>query len=212
MWRDEVPETTEGVGAMQSKALTGMTTGAAIMFVFGIVWLLVGLSGGRFSPALVRVGLAVVGFGLAIGIAAHAVRAGRVARNASPATTEQAAIGRQIGRRFGRINAMQWGAIVPAIVVLNLVHRTELIAPAIAIIVGLHFFPLARLFQRPSYYATGILGCAIGVAGFLISDPAVRLSAVGLSFGLLLWLTVLDVLVRLSNSPRPAETDGDRAA
>ena len=57
-------------------------------------------------------------------------------------------------------------------------------------IVGLHFLPLAGLFQHPSHYVTGILGCAIGVAGFLIPDPSVRLSAVGLSFGLLLWLTV----------------------
>lgn len=100
---------------------------------------------------------------------------------------------------------MQWGAIVLVIIVLNIVHRTGVIAPAIAIIVGLHFFPLARLFQRPSYYATGILGCAIGIAGFLISDAAVRLSAVGLAFGLLLWLTVSDVLVTLSKSQRPGQ-------
>lgn len=87
-----VPETTKRVGAMHSKKLTGMTIGSAIMFLFGILWFLVGLSGGRFSPALVRGGLAVAGTVLAIWIAAYAVRAARASRSASPATAEQAAI------------------------------------------------------------------------------------------------------------------------
>jgi len=199
------PPRTDGVDARQAKALSGMAMGAAIMFVFGVLWLLVGLSGGRFSPPPVRISLAVGGVLLAIWIAAQAVRAARIARSALPPTPEQAALDRQTGRRFGRINAFQWGAIGAAILGLNVLHRTGFIAPVIAIIVGLHFFPLARLFQRPSYYATGIVGCAIGVSGFLISEPSVRLSVAGLSFGLLLWLTVVDVLVRLSTSVTTGE-------
>jgi hypothetical protein len=40
----------------------------------------------------------------------------------------------------------------------------------IALIVGVHFFPLAPLFRAPVYYVTGFLGCAIGVAGFFAAD------------------------------------------
>ena len=178
------------IHAMNPKALTGMTIGSAIMFLFGVVWFLVGLSGGRFFPVWLRAGLPVVGLALAAWIAMLAVRAVRVSRNAPPPTAEQAAIGRQIGRRFGWINGIQGDAIFLAIVALNAAHRPDFIAPAIALIVGLHFLPLAGLFQRPSYYVTGLLGCAIGVAGLLIPDPSVRQSTVGLLFGLLLWLTV----------------------
>ena len=179
---------------MNPKALSGMTTGAVIMFLFGVIWFLAGLAGGRFFPVWMRAGLPVVGLVLAAWIVMLAVRAARVARNAPPPTAEQEAIGRTIGRRFGRINGIQGGAIFLAIVALNVVHRPDFIAPAIAVIVGLHFLPLAGLFQRPSYYVTGLLGCAIGVAGFLIPDPSARLSVVGLSFGLLLWLTVAAVV------------------
>jgi hypothetical protein len=60
---------------------------------------------------------------------------------------------------------------------------------AIALIVGVHFFPLAALFKAPLYYVTGSVGCLIGLAGFLTADNDGRQKVVGLSFGLLLWAT-----------------------
>jgi len=50
--------------------------------------------------------------------------------------------------------------------------------------------------RRLHYYVTALLGRLIGVAGLLIADPALRHSIVGLSFGLLLWLTVAAVLAQ----------------
>ncbi len=192
----------ESISSTSPRALTGMTLGSAVMFVFGIFWFLAGFSGGRFFPAWMRVGVPLLGVVLAIWLAVMAVRVARISRNAPPPSAEQAALGRQIGRRFGRIHAIQWGSIVAAIAVLNIVHLPNFIAPAVAVIVALHFFTLAALFQRPSYNVTGILGCAIGLGGALISSPSARLSAVGLSFGLLLWLTVADALVGISRAAR----------
>jgi hypothetical protein len=74
------------------------------------------------------------------------------------------------------------------------VHRPDFIAAVIALIVGLHFFPLASLFGRPIYYGTGILGCAIGSFALFVSEPRLRTSVVGLSFGSLLWITTAVVL------------------
>jgi hypothetical protein len=85
---------------------------------------------------------------------------------------------------------------------LNLAHRPKAISPAIAIIVGLHFFPLAGLFGASLYYATGTLGCVIGVVGLLISEPSLRNSFVGIAFGLLLWLTTAMVLMQVSKFSR----------
>lgn len=179
---------------MNPKALTGMITGCTVMFVFAIVWFFAGLSGGRFFSVWTRAALVFVGLALGTSITVLAVRAHRISRNAPAPTPQQVEVGRKVGRRFGWISGIQWGAILVVLIVLNLVQRPDFIAPAIAVIVGLHFLPLAGLFQQPLYYITGILGCAIGIAGFLISDPPTRLSAVGLSFGWLLWITITTLL------------------
>ena len=182
--------------SLNSKSIRGTLIGCAIMFGFGILWIVVGLSGGRFSPGWVRIGLAAAVGVLAAWIGLFTIRFIRGHQHAAPASPEQDMLARRIGRRFGLINAVQWGAIIAAIIALNVIHRTGFIAPAIAVIVGIHFFPLAAVFRQPSYYATGTLGCIIGVIGFLIADDAARLSLVGLSFGLLLWLTTIAVLVK----------------
>ena len=182
--------------SLNSKSIRGTLIGCAIMFGFGILWIVVGLSGGRFSPGWVRIGLAAAAGVLAAWIGLFTIRFIRGHQHAAPASPEQDMLARRIGRRFGLINAVQWGAIIAAIIALNVIHRTGFIAPAIAVIVGIHFFPLAAVFRQPSYYATGTLGCIIGVIGFLIADDAARLSLVGLSFGLLLWLTTIAVLVK----------------
>jgi len=182
--------------SLNSKSIRGTLIGCAVMFGFGILWVFVGLSGGRFSPGWVRIGLAAAAGVLAAWIGLFTIRFIRGHQHAAPASPEQDMLARRIGRRFGLINAVQWGAIIAAIIALNVIHRTGFIAPAIAVIVGIHFFPLAAVFRQPSYYATGTLGCIIGVIGFLIADDAARLSVVGLSFGLLLWLTTIAVLVK----------------
>jgi hypothetical protein len=182
---------------MHPKALTGMMTGSSIMFVFAILWFLLGLSGGRFFPLGMKVAVVVVGLALGAAIITLAVQAHRISRTAPAPTAEQLDAGRKVGRRFGVINGIQWSAVVAVIILLNVVRRPDFIAPAIAVIVGLHFLPLAGLFQQPQYYISGIVGCAIGVAGFLIPDQPARLSAVGLSFGVLLWFTVMTVLWRV---------------
>ena len=59
------------------------------------------------------------------------------------------------GKRFGIILAGEGIGIFLAVnVVINLHHR-ELIIPAIALVVGLHFIPLAKLFKRKFDYYLG---------------------------------------------------------
>ena len=180
---------------MKSEAVRATTTGATVMFFFGAIWLTLGLYAGRPSPISMRVGLLLAGIVLAAGIGMMVMRLARQSPSTAIPSVEQAAVSREKGRRFGWISAIEGGAIFLIIVLLNVAHRPQYIAPLIAVIVGLHFFPLAGLFGRPVYYVTGLLGCAIGTTGLLISDPALRTSFVGLSFGSLLWLTVAAVLV-----------------
>jgi len=183
---------------VKARTLAGMMTGTTIMFLFGAVWQLLGIMGGRPSPAWLRISLVLAGLLIALWIAVVSKDVLRLSRAAPPPTVEEKAIGEQIGRRFGWVSGLEGAAIVAAIILLNVIHRPHAIAPAIALIVGLHFFPLAGVFSAPFYYFTGAVGSAIGIAGFLIPDVPLRLSFIGLAFGLLLWITSLVRLVQAS--------------
>jgi hypothetical protein len=71
-------------------------------------------------------------------------------------------------RAFRRVNLIQWLAIGVANIVLNAAGYVELIVPAVILIVGLHFIPLARAFRsrqhdwHRQHYVTG--GALIAVA------------------------------------------------
>jgi hypothetical protein len=79
------------------------------------------------------------------------------------------------------------------------------IVPAVAIIVGLHFLPLAKLFKVKIYYAVGVLITLAGIAGLLIDAPH-RTLVTGLSAAVLLWLTCVYRLVFETRSVATAPT------
>jgi membrane protein implicated in regulation of membrane protease activity len=77
-------------------------------------------------------------------------------------------------------------AVVANLLILN--GQRALVLPAIAIIVGLHFLPLALLLKVRIYYATALLIIVAGVAG-LVLDAPLRNLVTGLTTAGLLWLT-----------------------
>jgi hypothetical protein len=171
-----------------------MTTGAAFMFGFGIVWLLIGILRGRGRPSGSGI-RCTRGHRFGCIDRDHGHAGVTMLPSATPPTVQQIAANREIGRHFyGLIFGAELAAIVLAVVVLNARHYPNHILCAIALIVGVHFFPLAPLFKLPVYYATGLLGCAIGVAGFFVADDRLRQEVVGLSFGFLLWATAAWIL------------------
>src|SRR5271166_4740526 len=147
---------------MDRSALFGLTTGAAVMFGFGCVWLLIGLLRGRPTPAWLRVSVLVAGIALGASIATLGLRASRTPPSAIAATARQREANRELGRHFYRVVAIEMMAIFLAVIVLNATHRPDYILCAIALIVGVHFLPLAHWFGLALYYGTGAVGCAIG--------------------------------------------------
>lgn len=95
-------------------------------------------------------------------------------------------------KRVGRIVGWAAGgeglaiAVVYNLLILN--GQRALVLPAIAIIVGLHFLPLAVLLKVRIYYATALLITLVGLAGLVI-DAAHRGLMTGLPVAGLLWLT-----------------------
>lgn len=103
------------------------------------------------------------------------------------------------GPRAGKVISL-WSAIEVAAIlvtanVLQYLHRGDLMFPAAAIIVGLHFFPLARGIPVRLYHATGAGFVLAGLIGLLL-PAAERPMAVGMSAALVLWATALVVVLR----------------
>ncbi|MFY9646411.1 MAG: hypothetical protein WAK29_14620 [Terriglobales bacterium] len=189
--RAESSRTCENVGShlMDRSALLQMFVGAVFMFGFGLVWLIIGLLRGRSSPLWLRLSLLLAGMALAGAIGLVAWHAVSLPPSNVAASLQQEAANRQNMRQFYLIFGAELAAIFIAVVALNLLHYPDFILCAIAVIVGVHFIPLARLFQSPFYYGTALAGCAIGLAGLFVSDAKQRQQVVGLSFGILLWAT-----------------------
>lgn len=173
--------------------LVGRATGAIVMALFGLLWALgcAAVPGGVMpvpllflSSALVTAVLVVAS--LRLRRAGGGARSSR--RDAVPANADR------IRRRFrlvGIVQGLGIGIVVFACVRLG---RPELIPAAVALVVGLHFFPLAPLFRVPLYYATGAGLCLVAVAtpivASLLGAQTMAWQVVpGLGAAAILWLT-----------------------
>jgi hypothetical protein len=93
-----------------------------------------------------------------------------------------------VGRIVGIWSAVEGVAMFLAANVLINSGHSDAVMPAFAIIVGLHFVPLARGFPLPLYYATGAAMVLAGT-GALLLPGAERGPVAGLASALILWVT-----------------------
>jgi hypothetical protein len=156
-------------------------TGLAFLAVFGLVWWLAGVTvlGEALWPVAVPAGLA---------LAAGVWRTGR----GLPKTGRAPVLG-DVRRRFTWINVLQWLAIALAAACARAGDVPELIPGLVAVIVGLHFLPLAVLFRRRRFHLTGAMLIAVGTAGCVIGIAGAAASTVqatvGLGAAIILWGT-----------------------
>jgi hypothetical protein len=182
--------------------LRGVAVGALILTGFGSFWVLIALASWQPRPNLaLAAGLAVT-CGLLLAAVWRLVTAGRApaAKDAEAA----AARGRKAGLAFGLIFTLEGGLIALGAILLTRAGLPLWIPPLAALVVGIHFFPLAAVFGVPLYHWTGgamvvwVLICAS------IDDVALRLLLLGLGVGGILWLTVGLALFSTRVRPEPA--------
>jgi hypothetical protein len=130
-------------------ALRSRGIGVLVISIFGALWLLLGLLARQALSAVTGALLAGGLLGLVLLALALCRRAGALPR--SEGDLERA---RQVGRTFGRVNALQWAAIVLTAVALGRLRLDAYTPAAVTLIVGLHFFPLGRLFRYPQHHTS----------------------------------------------------------
>jgi hypothetical protein len=129
---------------------------------------------------------------------------------------EDARRGRSIGRNFGLIFGAEVVIILAATVILGLTGHSDYNVPVIALIVGLHFYPLGWVFGRriDAYIATWVV--AVGVAGIVVMAatdvrpehvwPWVGLGAAlgTAAYGIYFVLLTREILARYPRTPATA--------
>jgi hypothetical protein len=84
---------------------------------------------------------------------------------------------RRVSRDFNRINAMQWVAVGIVGFSFSRLHIDAYVLSAITAIVGIHLFPLAKLFRYPLHNLTGTILVVWASASMMIV-PVDRLQGV----------------------------------
>ncbi|MFZ0956274.1 MAG: hypothetical protein WAN60_08015 [Candidatus Sulfotelmatobacter sp.] len=171
----------------------GSVAGAAILTLFGSAWCIVALALWPAHP----VWSIPAGSVATIVLLALCVTRARALRNIpSIHDAAAAARGKRAGMLFGIIFGIESGLIWLCAMLLARLGLGIWIPIAVAVIVGLHFIPLARVFEVPLYYWTGALS-VLGMAGCsLIRDAGTRLLCAGLMMAAVLWLTAVLLLLQ----------------
>ena len=92
-----------------------------------------------------------------------------------------------IRKWFLLVTLVEFLAIAFVAILANRLHRADLMADWCAMVVGLHFLPLAKIFRAPRYGVLGILmilWCVLSWA--LFQSSAITISA-SMGTGILLW-------------------------
>jgi hypothetical protein len=96
-----------------------------------------------------------------------------------------------MGRAFVWINVIQWTAVAAVAFGFARLHIDAYVISAITAIVGLHMFPLARLFRYAWHYVTGAALVGWAAATVLLFSKDEMQGATALGTGAILWLSAL---------------------
>jgi hypothetical protein len=186
---------TDQVRPPANAARGGRAIGAMFFSAFGGAWLaLWGYS--EFSPPLLA--LSAVGVGT---LALFLWSIATYRENAEALRIEsQTPEAKRRSRLFNLINAGQWVTIFVLASILGKLQHQDLILPAVILVIGLHFLPLARMFSYRPHYITGITLVVLALSYPILSAEGAQSASGALGTGLVLWLSAIWALLPHSSS------------
>lgn len=169
----------------------GSYAGALFMTIFGAVWSAAGAQalGGIVGAITLAASCALAAL-LFLGVGRLRRQALGLPRDDSPRAREWR---RRSSRRFNLVFGLQGVAIALSVFLLVRYGLGTLVPAVVAIVVGIHFFPLAELYRVRAYHATGAALCVLGAVAFILA-PSARLPFVGLGCAATLFATAACML------------------
>lgn len=175
----------------------GLGIAAIVTTTFGFIWFGWGLGDADFASWPLWIALYVAAIVLAVSAVA-ALRSGKslLRRYAAGDDTFR----RTMRPRFLAITVAEFAGCAIVVILCLVFHRWDLLAAGISIVVGLHFIPLARLFEMPIYYWTAAGIVAVDAAALATQRGDAISVAAGIGTGGVLWATAVYVLFAASRS------------
>ncbi len=154
----------------------GFVIGSVVALAFGTLFVFANSGGLRAPwPLAIRVAGALVAVLLAVGVV-------RAARKGPPATPEPGS--GFAAPRYWLILTVEAVALFGGLAVINgVLHRPAVAVAWVALVVGVHFFPLARAWHMPLFRWLGAAMTVLALAGFLTYALGGSAAAVGLVAG-----------------------------
>jgi hypothetical protein len=176
-----------------AQAVQGRGIGVMFLAFFGSWWMAAGLNTIPGMKLSVLTGVVLIGLGL---FAAGWRQLRRAKQQTSTREVIDASIEAHRTKVFRNVNIAQWSACILLVVVLNILQRGEWIVPGIMLVVGLHFFPLAKLFRYQAHYVTGSALVALASSYPLLAadGPASAVGPIGAA--MILWASAAGMLIR----------------
>jgi hypothetical protein len=149
------------------KAVKGIATGMIMMAFFTLLWAGVAFGGLKETNYWLVLLIFPV---LSTVFVLNAIKLFRIAKYFPKLTSEaDLAEEKRMGKWFGIIfGAEGLGIFIAINIVINLGHP-ELTMPVIALVVGLHFFPLAKVFKRTVDYYLATWSTIIAIAAIVFT-------------------------------------------
>ena len=156
-----------GKTAITRERVSGTATGLVLMTIFTLAWAIIadiGLQGRDHH-------LVLIGFGIITTLFVMAAL-GLYSRLRDFAKMEgEAAIAeeRKRGKWFGIVFGAEGLGILIAINIVTNIGHPELVIPSIALIVGLHFYPMAWIFKRTVDHYLASWSTLVAISGIIFS-------------------------------------------
>jgi hypothetical protein len=149
-------------GRRRSIGLAGSALWLIAISVVFVTWSLLAIGTSMASQVLIGAFI-LMGALIAAGVVVIRAALG-LPKSIAPRTPEE----QQIGRRFAWVFGAEVLAFALVNAVIGVTRDFELMPPLNLIVVGIHFFPLARIFCVSRYHVTRLLFCVIPILTLLV--------------------------------------------
>jgi hypothetical protein len=151
---------------LTKKQLTDLSGGLFLMIIFTTAWVIIGeaaLKDHDHGATAGAFGIIIVYFIISY------IKLNKIAKSA-PEDLERVedAVNKVKKKRFYIVFALEGVLILVAQNVLANTGHQDLFFGVFALIVGLHFFPLGKIFNHTFYYAIGAWICLVAILGFIL--------------------------------------------
>lgn len=150
-----------------AKDIKGTADGLSFMILFTLIWTIIAeLALDSWNYRLIGIIFLIV---IAVGIIYYLKLNKIIKPYRNESKNEESSEDKKRGNRFVIIFVTEGLAILVAKNILININMNRLFIPCLALIVGLHFYPLAKLFKRKIHYYVGSWITIISVIGIFMT-------------------------------------------